>query len=124
MFSPLEIGGMLMSRSTVAEGIKIALRTQSELLGRKLRPDEANGVIARSTLHGELGYLDDGNPTGYDLDDETRDRLIAHGRQDSAHALLNTISTSQKVEKLSRRVNFLFLVVIALLVYIAYGIAR
>lgn len=35
------------------------------------------------------------SPAVYDLDDERRDVLIVHARQDAAHALCNTISAAK-----------------------------
>ena len=49
-----------------------------------------NGAIARNVLGEELGRFED-TPTNYTIDQSTRDRLLVHGRQDVAHALLNTI---------------------------------
>jgi hypothetical protein len=51
-----------------------------------------NYATARVTLEGDLGQFTDQPPAYYDLDEPTRDRLLAHARQDAAHALLNTSS--------------------------------
>jgi hypothetical protein len=48
-----------------------------------------NAAKARNILDEELGFF--GHSTiSYDVDEATRDTLIAHARQDAAHALLNT----------------------------------
>ncbi|CCV06714.1 conserved hypothetical protein [Mesorhizobium metallidurans STM 2683] len=79
-----------------------------------------NSMVARNILHEELGYFSDVQ-TSYSLDEETRDRLIAHGRQDAAHALTNTIALMES--QASRRwTNRLLLIAVALLVYIAYRV--
>lgn len=39
---------------------------------------------ARNVLHDDLGYFDDSGKVDYDLDQPTRDRLLAHARQDVA----------------------------------------
>jgi hypothetical protein len=49
-----------------------------------------NGAIAKNVLDEELGRFED-TPRNYSIDKATRDRLLVHGRQDVAHALLNTI---------------------------------
>jgi hypothetical protein len=41
-------------------------------------------VRARNILDDDLGLFDDSTCFNYDLDDTTRDRLIAHSRQDIA----------------------------------------
>lgn len=43
-------------------------------------------VIARAMLDQDLGYHSDSPRHDYGLDDTTRDRLIAHARQDAANA--------------------------------------
>lgn len=116
----------MKEKATVNESIRMAAETQAQLLGRKLRPDELSGIVAREGLHGELGYIDDGVPTVYNLDDDTRDRLIAHGRQDAAHALGNTINISQAFGPALRRQKWMFrilLVAVALLIYIAVKVS-
>jgi hypothetical protein len=48
-----------------------------------------NLVVARNVLQEDLGRFA-GRLHAYHLDDDTRDRLLAHTRQDAAHALCNT----------------------------------
>jgi hypothetical protein len=62
----------------------------------------ANSIVARNVLQEDLGLYEDHQPD-YHLDQETRDRLIAHTRQDAAHALVNTIRLMQAVSKLERQ---------------------
>jgi hypothetical protein len=61
----------------------------------------SNAVIARNTLHEDLGRYSSGGHC-YNLDQDTRDRLLVHARQDAAHALLNTISMMVEMQKLRR----------------------
>jgi hypothetical protein len=42
--------------------------------------------------------------TGGHLDSSEKNRLIAHGRQDGAHALLNTITLLEEMRKLKRAI--------------------
>jgi hypothetical protein len=76
-----------------------------------------NRLVARNVLDTELGRYSDPQPV-YGLNDETRDRLVAHARQDAAHALSNTITLMNDVQVLlkeTRKTNrTLFLVFIGL----------
>jgi hypothetical protein len=60
-----------------------------------------NGVVARSVLHEDLGRFK-GRLHAYNLNDDARDRLLAHARQDAAHALCNTSSLLDQVKVLRR----------------------
>ena len=46
--------------------------------------DHINVALGRNILREELGYFGPWDGAVYNLDDETRDRLIAHSRQDIA----------------------------------------
>ena len=91
-----------------SEALRISLDTLKQF--RSTSELEINSVIARHTLHAELGYFSDPQ-IGYGLDDSERDRLIAHGRQDAAYALLNTISLMkrQKADRFLIRAGVLLL---------------
>lgn len=93
-----------------------ALRISLDTLKQFGTPTETeiNAVISRHTLHAELGYFSDPQ-TGYGLNDGKRDRLIAHGRQDAAYALLNTIALlkRQKEDRFLIRTTLLILIFIA-----------
>jgi hypothetical protein len=56
---------------------------------------------ARHILHEELGYYADAATAqrAYHLDDETRDRLIAHARQDSSHAIFAIASLASEMRR-------------------------
>jgi hypothetical protein len=60
-----------------------------------------NFAIARSVLHEELGYIGSQREP-YNLSSATRDILIAHGRQDAAHALSNSRAILDRLQKLTR----------------------
>ena len=71
-------------------------RVAKALMGFRLinpnDPSGENGIIAKDTLHDELGFHGEKERHApYGLDDRTRDEILAHGRQDIAHGLLNTI---------------------------------
>jgi hypothetical protein len=80
-----------MSDETADKALKRALE-----IARMMTPPgahwkkEANEITARNVLHSELGLFKDEQRV-YSLDEATRDRLLAHERQDTAHTLLNTI---------------------------------
>jgi len=65
--------------------------TIRDIEGHKLKADlSVAHMIARTILHEDLGHFcEEGDrPTLYTLDDDTKDRLLAHARQDSAHAVI------------------------------------
>ena len=68
-----------------------------------------NGIAAQNVLREEMGVY--GEPEwNYDIDERTKNTLLAHTRQDVAHALLNTIALLRGTEnllKLSTRVRAL-----------------
>lgn len=53
-----------------------------------LEPAEQAHALGRNILQHELGDFGEWDGLQYKLDDETRDRLLAHARQDAAAALL------------------------------------
>lgn len=69
-----------------------------------------NHAVAYATVESELGI----HKTLHDLDEATRNTLIINGRQDSAHALLNTTSLLKRVHQLSRLVYLLLAAVVIL----------
>lgn len=79
-----------------------------------------DAASARDILREDLGYFDH-VPTVYALDDKTRDRLIAHARQDAAHAALSVGSLTRDVRKLQ---GFIRLVLILLLTLLALEFYR
>ncbi|MBY5317914.1 hypothetical protein GR210_27055 [Rhizobium leguminosarum] len=74
-----------------------------------------DATIARNILHEDLGQFE-GSLTTYNLDDATRDRLIAHARQDAAHAVMSASSLSKDVGGLKRSINLLIGLMAVLLV--------
>lgn len=53
---------------------------------------EKNLAVAQNVLHEELGYFGPWEGSGYSLDQSTRDRLLAHARQDSSASALMSMS--------------------------------
>lgn len=74
--------------------------------------DAIDATTARNILHGDLGIFDD-ELTTYNLDQATRDRLLAHARQDAAHALISVIKLSREVRSLKRMIMMAILLLLA-----------
>ncbi|MGG3814203.1 hypothetical protein ABEV34_21525 [Methylorubrum rhodesianum] len=74
-----------------------------------------NHAVARGTLYGDLGY-EGSNQSFYDLDEPTRDRLLAHARQDAAHALCNTTSLLKRLRSVERLMYVSILANVVLLI--------
>ena len=72
-----------------------------------------NFWISKNVLHEELGTFGETTEI-YDLNKNTADILIAHGRQDIAHALLNTGSILKELKKIKIVVTACLLVLIFL----------
>ena len=103
---------------TAEEGLKAAIAAHKALGRRDTTSD--NNVVAQNILEGDLGYFRDAGIAQYDLDEEARDRLIAHARQDAALAVLNSASLLAEVARMRRRQRItmvLLLVVVGLLVW-------
>jgi hypothetical protein len=79
-----------------------------------------NHAVAQNILHEELGQFPATLQGEYDLDEVVRDRLLAHGRQDTAHALANTISLLRRIQNLERLVSLFGAITLSLLVVIAW----
>jgi hypothetical protein len=61
-------------------------------------------ITARNILGEDLDHFTP-PPMVYELDEDVRDRLMAHTRQDAAHALMNTINLLEEVRRMRRRYN-------------------
>ena len=99
------------------ENLRFAIKAQ-HALGMK-GDNWDNYAIARETLQGDLGY-EGGSKASYNLDTDTRDILIAHARQDAAHALCNTTSLLGRVQVLTRLVYLLIVICLGLCVLLLY----
>ena len=74
-------------------------------------------ATAQNILHDDLGMFadSDGPAWAYDLEPERRDRLLAHARQDAAHAVVVGTDIYKAVASLNTKVNVLLALVICLL---------
>jgi hypothetical protein len=69
---------------------------------------DKDAAIAQNVLHEELGYFGEYGKR-YNLAEETRDVLLANGRQDAAHALIAALRVSDQIETWGRRTCALIL---------------
>jgi hypothetical protein len=96
----------------ISQDIAVATRAQRDV---GLKGDHwDNHAIAKHLL---LDEIDSTKPVSftYRLDQERRDLLLAHARQDAAHALCNTDSLLKRVRTLTRLVYLLLAVSVAIL---------
>lgn len=78
-----------------------------------------HNVIADYTLRQDLGFEETNRPLpNYDLDEDTRDRLIAHARQDACLAVVIASANEKRLISLKR----LVLLGIALQVFLAWNL--
>jgi len=80
---------------------------------------KVNQITAHISAHDERTGDDELVP--FRLDEGARDRLIFYGRQDSAHALLNTITILKRVNMI---LKMLIALIVLLLVTLAYFVAK
>jgi len=105
-----------MEKETSEEALERAIKLQSKYFvpGRSW-PVQVNRTIAENVLNQELGRFADRH-SPYHLDQETRDLLLAHTRQDAAHALLNTISMMEEIHRLKKTLRTLGFALFVILV--------
>jgi hypothetical protein len=102
----------------VVDKTGIGIRAAISIIPRS-DPDydsKRNQMISHNSVHAER--LEEGGPIRMVLNDAARDRLTFYGRQDGAHALLNTIDLLRKINLANR----LLMVLIALVVVLICGV--
>jgi hypothetical protein len=82
---------------------RIRIEAALSMTPRDNRPNFKNRLIALDVTREELGHDPTIPQPEYVIDQEATDRLRFHTRQDVAHALLNTITLLDNVQKLERR---------------------
>lgn len=70
---------------------------------------------SRNTLMDDMGEYDDSLCYAYDMDEITRDRLIAHARQDAAMAFYAASDAHREASAARRWSWFSFLLILAVL---------
>jgi hypothetical protein len=98
-------------RPTAAESWRATVAANKDF---RLGADALDAELGRQILHGDLGNYRDQSGPDYYLDEDTRDRLIAHARQDAAHAVI----VSTRTLKIARRLQWACVAIIALLLLI------
>lgn len=83
--------------------------------GRAKKSAELN-VISQNILHDDLGRFSDSTSYDYELDDTTRDRLIAHARQDAALACLTSSRAVQEARN-ARNIAYACLIILMVILY-------
>ncbi len=83
----------------------------------------ANFIIAKNVLDEEMGRYGD-HSLEYSLQQKTKDTLLAHGRQDAAHALCNTKSLLDQNAKISSQLKTLNLLVLLSVIMLAAIVAK
>ena len=100
-----------------ASGIKTnKLAFKNDEKGRELADAQ---LLGRNVLHEEIGILA-GEARIYDFDAATRDRLLAHSRQDVAMQCGLLVPMHTQVHELKRQVKHLKRLVLLILVILVY----
>jgi hypothetical protein len=106
------------SKQTAEEALAVVLKAQRSIsLPGSDWNKQANHLVARNVLHSELGRYADSQPI-YALDQETRDRLLVHARQDAAEAMCHARSLMDEVHQLKSALRGVSLT--ALVLFAAY----
>lgn len=103
-----------MHDQDATEALRMQLRAMKDL-GADQRAIDA--ATARNVLHEDLGYFRS-KSTEYVLDEATRDKLLAHARQDAAHAVYAALTAAREVKKLRHQVISMLLLVLAAAVWL------
>src|SRR5262245_45690824 len=104
------------ARRAAKDSLRYKLQLDKQLRWSDDNRSQQNHTIAQHTLHEELGQYGGELQQFYDFDRDIADTLLAHGRQDAAHALLNTITLMKDV----RRLKYLVLLVLVLLIVLLF----
>jgi hypothetical protein len=73
-------------------------------------------ALSKNILDYDLGRFSDSTSYDYELDDTTRDRLIAHARQDTALACL-TASRAVQEARNARNIAYACLIILLAILY-------
>jgi hypothetical protein len=109
-----------MGRTEAEAALKSMLQTSRKL--GQTKHSELNLWVARNTFEEEIGRFGDDHLVDYGLDERKRDLLIAHGRQDVAHALCNTIHILDEIELLKKRSRRFETATLLLLLVVTYQV--
>jgi hypothetical protein len=113
---------MKWEKPSKSEDLNAAVRAQKSMTGND--PFWINRAISAHGLHADLGIFRDHEVPYYDMDEHIRDRLIAHARQDAAHALLNTHSIFAELAGIRRRQYMIIVLFISIIVTIIWAVTK
>jgi len=83
-------------------------------------------AMARNILADDLGEFSDSFKQDYEMDDITRDRLIAHARSDAAMgyvAIRDTHTMVQAAKKYAQRAAMFSFITMCIAIYVAYRLS-
>lgn len=103
-----------MHDQNATEALRLQLRAMKELGADQQAIDAAT---AQNVLHEDLGYFRS-KSTEYSLDQGARDKLLAHARQDAAHAVYAASTAAREVRRLRAIIVGLFLPIGAALIWL------
>ena len=93
---------MKSSAENAKEALAASLKAIRSLEGKGVNADlQMDAEIARNVMKEEIGEFGEFNQS-YDLTDEQRDILLAHGRQDVANAMVVASSCYRRIVKLQK----------------------
>ena len=95
--------------TTKNEDLELNLWALKSITTTKVKQSDEWLTISRNILDDDLGLFTDSYNSNYELDGQTRDRLIVHARQDAAMACIIASDTHQLV-RLSIRIGFFTLI--------------
>ena len=123
------------STSEIAEEALLAASRAQTALEKTMgiKPGDAEyikkhaNMTARNVMQEDIGLFGEPADIPYLFDDETRDRLIAHTRQDAANAMIlgsGAIDGIERLQKSARNlswVSFILLGLVLLLLWVVLG---
>lgn len=104
-----------MTKQTFREAMASSLAAIKAVEG-KVSPEAYESTFSRLTLKEDLGEIGDSWGSIYGLDDATRDRLIAHARQDAALNYAAITSLRKTVQGLRNLIWLSIILCLAILV--------
>jgi hypothetical protein len=108
---------------TDAEKREIGLQAAMKMVPSGPNHDShVNLMRARFVAHDER--TEEEGPIPLILNETSRDRLMFNGRQDVAHALLNTITILERTRRIERKLNFLIAAVVVATIAIVYALLK
>ena len=107
------------SKLSFKEAVRLELDAIRSIEG-KVSEDKIEATMARLGLRQDLCEIGNDWPRVYSLDEETRDRLIAHARQDAALAYYSSNNTKKAVRGLRNIVWLFGLINVTLLIVLVF----